>query len=352
MTAALADVSRDAFAASQVEMTRTWYANLLRSGRDVDAYVAQRRAAYLDRWREAARYIGKGGRVLDVGGGNLFADQFAFYRSMGWDYWYADIGADEVAAARALGAAHGCDSAHFSQRFNHELTYEAHAFDGVFSSHCIEHSMDLALTLAQVNRLLKPGGNFVMSVPFGFDAQPNHPYFLTETEWMVLLEDSGFAIRAYQVGSEYPENAQDLLIAARKTGAPGPLRLDLSAHHKSSFTFHDIRSPAFRTSGERVDKADRIILDGADWRLDLEPPAGAREILPVFLRHNWSGIVSVTSGGEAAVEDLFRLYPAALPVRLTLSQPTQPGQSVHIAPVGRHPASRGFQAVFTGFMVR
>jgi SAM-dependent methyltransferase len=352
MTAALTSVNRDAFAASQVEMTRTWYENLLRSGRDVEAYVAQRREAYLDRWREAGRYIGKGGRVLDIGGGNLFADQFAFFRSMNWDYWYADIGASEVSAARELAAAQGCDPSHFSQRFNHELTYEPNTFDGVFSSHCIEHSMDLALTLRQVNSLLKPGGNFVMSVPFGFDAQPNHPYFLTEIEWMILLEDSGFAIRAYQVGSEYPENAQDLLVAARKTGAPGPLRLDLAHYHKSNFTFHDTKSSAFRTSGTRIDKDDRVILDGTDWRIDLAPPAGAREILPVFLRHDWSGIVAVSSGGETAVEDLFRLYPAALPVRLTLSQPTQAGQAVEIKPVGRHPASRGSQAVFTGFMVR
>lgn len=352
MTAAVAISERDAFAAAQVAMTRTWYDNLLRSGRDVEAYVAKRKEAYLDRWREAARYIGRGGRVLDIGGGNLFADQFALFRNMNWEYWYADIGASEVAASRALGVSLGCDPSHFSQRFNHELNYEPEAFDGVFSSHCIEHSMDLALTLAQINALLKPGGNFVMSVPFGFDAQPNHPYFLDPTEWMVLLEDSGFAIRAYQIGSEYPENGQDLLVAARKIGAPGPLRLDLTRYHKSNFTFHDIKSPACQITGTHWDKDDRIILDGPDWRIDLLPPEGAREVLPVFLRHNWSGVVKVSSGADTAVEDLFRIYPAALPVRLRLSQPTQPGQRVEIKPVGRHPASRGSQAVFTGFMVR
>ena len=266
-------LSRDAFAASQVEMTRTWYDNLLRSGRNVEAYVAQRCAAYLDRWREAARYIGKGGRVLDIGGGNLFADQFTFFRSMNWDYWYADIGADEVAASRAMGVSQGFDGSHFSQRFNHELFYEPNSFDGVFSSHCVEHSMDLQLTLAQINALLKMGGNFVMSVPFGFDAQPNHPYFLTEAEWMILLEDSGFTIRAYQVGAEYPEIGQDLVIAARKTGAPGPFRLDLKRYHKSEFTFNDIKSPSFHTSGTRLDKDDRIIMDGADWKIELTPPA-------------------------------------------------------------------------------
>ena len=352
MSLALNAKAREDFAASQVEMTRTWYDNLLRSGRDVEVYVAERRAAYLDRWREAARYIGKGGRVLDIGGGNLFDDQFAFYRAMGWDYWYADIGAHEVAASRALGQSHGFDPAHFSKRFNHELTYEPQSFDGVFSSHCIEHSMDLALTLAQVNHLLKPSGNLVMSVPFGFDAQPNHPYFLDQTEWMILLEDSGFTIRAYQVGSEYPETGQDLLIAARKTGAPGPLRLDLARYHKSNFTFHDFRSPAVRLSGTRIEKEDYVILDGTDWRIDLAAPADASEILPVFLRHDWSGIVAARCGADTAVEDLFRLYPAALPVRLALSKPMAAAETVEITPVGRHAASRGSQAVFMGFLVR
>lgn len=352
MTAALASASRDAFAASQVEMTRSWYENLLRSGRDVEAYIAQRREAYLDRWREAARYIGRGGRVLDIGGGNLFADQFAFYRSMNWDYWYADIGAHEVDASRALGVSQGCDPAHFSQRFNHELTYEPNAFDGVFSSHCIEHSMDLALTLAQVNSLLKPGGNFVMSVPFGFDAQPNHPYFLTETEWMVLLEDSGFAIRAWQVGSEYPENGQDLMIAARKIGAPGPLRLDLARHHKTNFKFDDIHSSAFQISGTRMDKENHIILDGADWRLDIAVPEGVREVAPVFIRHHWSGVVAVRSAGVVVMEDLFRPQAFTSPVRLVLASPAAPGQRVEVSPVGRHPASQGSQGVYVGCLSR
>lgn len=352
MSLALNAAKRAEFAASQVAMTRGWYDNLVRSGRDIDAYIAQRHEAYLARWREAARYIGRGGRVLDVGGGHIFAGQFAFYREVGWDYWYADLGPEEVANSRALGASLGFDPAQFRQSFNHELDYEAESFDGVFSSHCVEHSMDLATTLAQLNRLLRPGGNLVMSVPFGFDHQENHPYFFTPTEWMVLLEDSGFTIRASQIGDEYPEIGQDLLIAARKTGAPGPLRLDLASYSKASFVFHDIKSPAFRTRGVRIDKEDRLILVDADWGIVLIPPTGAVEILPVFQRHSWSGIVALRSGEDMAMVDLFRPYPDNLAVRLTLSRPSAPGQTVEISAAGRHPASRGCQAVFMGFLVR
>jgi SAM-dependent methyltransferase len=350
MTLAL-NQSRDAFAAAQVEMTQGWYDNLVRSGRDLDAYLKARNDAYLDRWREAARYIGRGGKVLDVGGGHIFARQFAFFKEMDWDYWYADLGPEEVANSRALGASLGFDPAQFSQRFNHELDYPPESFDGVFSSHCVEHSMDLALTLAQINRLLKPGATFVMSVPFGFDLQTNHPYVFTVTEWMTLVEDSGFRVRAAQIGDEYPEMGQDLLIAARKTGAPGPLRLDLARHLKASFAFHGISCAAFRTTGTRIDKDDHIILDG-DWRLDLALPTGAVEVLAVFQRHDWSGVVAVRSGADTMTQDLFRPYPAALPVRLALSKPAGPGQTVQINPIGRHAASRGSQAVFMGFLVR
>ena len=347
MTLALPQ-SREAFAAAQVEMTQGWYDNLVRSKPDLEAYLRQRNDAYLDRWREAARYIGRGGRVLDVGGGHIFARQFAFFKDMDWDYWYADLGPEEVANSRALGASLGFVPENFSQRFNHELDYPPEHFDGVFASHCVEHSMDLKLTLAQINRLLKPGGTFVMSVPFGFDNQINHPYFFTAVEWLTLLEDSGFTIRAHQIGDEYPEIGEDLLIAARKTGAPGPLRLDLARYSKASFTFHDLTSGAFRTAGTRIDKGDHLILDG-DWRLDLTPPPGAVEVAPVFQRHDWSGVVSVRAGADEVREDLFRPYPAALPVRLTLSRPAE---TVSVTPVGRHPASRGTQGVFMGFLAR
>jgi len=47
-----------------------------------------------------------------------------------------------------------------------------------------------------------------------------------------------------------------------------------------------------------------------------------------------------------------RFHSATLPVRLTMSKGITEGQTVEIAPVGRHAASRGSQAVFMGFLVR
>jgi SAM-dependent methyltransferase len=349
----IAGQSTEQFAASQVEMTRTWYSNLLRSGRNVEDYIAKRKAAYLDRWREAGRYIGDGGRVLDIGGGNIFSELLAYFRSKNWDYWYADVGADETANARDLGARFGFDPTHFSQRLNHELDYEDASFDGVFSSHCIEHSMDLPLTMRQLNRIIRRGGNLVVSIPIGWDAQPNHPYFLMENEWMTLLEDAGFRIRAYQIGSEYPENGQDLMIAAEKVGpAADRFRLDTARHIKTSYQFRDFRDPAVRLFGESVDRDDHVILNGRDWRIEFALEAGATEALPVFVRHSWSGVVCVKSGADAVYGDLFRPQAATQPLRLTLSAPAQAGQIVDVTPVGKNELSIASQGVFVGFMTR
>src|ERR1700677_4903112 len=79
-SAVLAEQAKEQFAADQVEMTRTWYNNLLKSGLDIDDYIAKRKAAYLDRWREAGRYIGAGGRILDIGGGNIFRELLDYFQ--------------------------------------------------------------------------------------------------------------------------------------------------------------------------------------------------------------------------------------------------------------------------------
>ncbi len=345
-------LSKDEFAQSQMEMTRNWYERLLRSGKNVEEHIESRKAAYLMRWREAGRYFGPGGRLLDIGGGNIYAELLTYIRSMNWDYWYVDVGQQETINAAALAASLGFDPTHFSCRLNHELDYEEASFDSVFSSHCIEHSMDVPLTLQQINRLLKSGGNFVMSVPFGFDAQPNHPYFLMENEWVTLLEDAGFQVRAYQVGSEYPESGQDLMIAARKTGPVGAFRLDIDRYVKTSYRFREFKDASVSWTGDHVVAGDKVVLHGADWRAQLTLEAGVAEVLPVFVQHSWSGVVCVRSGANAVYGDLFRPFPVVQALRLKLSEPARAGQIVEIAPVGKNDASVSSQGVLMGYLTR
>ena len=343
---------RARFAADQVAMTATWYANLLKSGRDVDAHIASRKAAYLARWREAGRYFGPGRRVLDVGGGNSFEDLFAYFGEMGWDYWYLDIGEREAAASAEIGARFGVPAGRFAVGLNHELAYPDGAFDAIFSSHCLEHSMDVELTLRQFNRLLTDRGQIAISVPFGWDPQPNHPYFFSVDEWLTLIEDGGFRIRAYQIGDEYPESGQDLFIAAEKAG-PSAVRFRVRPDDflKSRYAFRSFRAPELVYAGAVDLMQDHAILrDG--WSASYPLPEGATETLPILVRHHWSAIVRVGCGEDAVHADLFRPRAAVEPLRLRLSAPAPAGARVKIAPVGRNDASLDAQGVLAGYLTR
>ncbi|MDE3176084.1 MAG: methyltransferase domain-containing protein [Pseudomonadota bacterium] len=344
---------RTQFVNHQLSFNGSWYRNLLNSGRDVEAVVNGRKAAYLTRWSEAGRYIGQGGRILDIGGGNLYPELLQYFKAMNWDYWYIDVGQPQVAGSAQTAAAFGFDPAHFSCGLNHELHYPDHHFDAVFSSHCLEHSMDLKLTLTQLNHILRDGGNVVASVPFGWDPLPAHPYFMLENEWLALFEDAGFRIRAYQISGEYAENTQDLMIAAQKCGpVAANFRLDPFDYAKDRFAFHDFRSPeiTYRGSQHRLD--DRIILQGSDWEIEFPLPPGVREALPVFIRHNWSGVACVESGTQKIYCDLFRMQWTIQPARLKLAAPAQAGQTLRISPAGKNDISLSSQVVFCGYMCR
>src|SRR4051812_50083767 len=101
-------------------MSRRWFENLQKSGVDVEQYIGGRRRAYLDRWREAGRFIAPGSRVLDVGGGYLFEELLEYIRSMRWDYRFFDIDAGVVDASRSLASSFGIPANHFHCGLKHE----------------------------------------------------------------------------------------------------------------------------------------------------------------------------------------------------------------------------------------
>jgi SAM-dependent methyltransferase len=305
------------------------------------------------RWKEAGRYIGSGARILDIGGGYLYEDLLAYFRAMDWDYWYTDVGREETAHARRLARKFGIDPEHFTTAMNHELDYASGLFDAVFSSHCIEHSMNLKLTLRQLNRILRAGGDLVVSIPFGWDPNPNHPYFLLENEWLALVEDAGFRIRAYQIGSEYPESGHDLMIAAQKARPVADrFRIEPDDFAKSRYAFHSFLDTSIGYDGSRIEKNDHVILEGGGWSAEITLPAGVREILPLFFRHTWSGIVRVESGRDAICGDLYRPHSVIQPLRLRLSVPCEMGRTVKICPIGKNEASFDSQGVIVGYMTR
>lgn len=238
---------RSDFGLRQADMTARWYENIKATHGDVDAYIRTRYIAYMDRWREAGRFIADGSSVLEIGGGNLFPELLDYFKAREFKYSYADVDPAAVDSSRALAEQAGLTDASFSLGFNDQLDFPTATFDAVFSSHCIEHSIDLSATFRELNRVLKPNGNLLMPVPFGWEINLEHPYFLGPDEWARLTEDGGFSIRIAQIGNEYPEMGEDYLIAASKISEPKvPGRIDpiLYLKDKYDYTLSTRRQPS------------------------------------------------------------------------------------------------------------
>ncbi len=344
-------MDRDEFGRRQADMTARWYEHVRATHGDVDAYIAKRQDAYLDRWKEAGRFIGDGAAVLDIGGGNLCRSVVRYFIDRRFKYDYVDVDPSAVTASSNFAYQIGLRDAGFRQGYNDKLDFPDGAFDAVFSSHCIEHSIDLVSTFYEVNRVLKVGGNFMMAVPLGWEVNPEHPYFFGPNEWVSLVEDAGFRIRVAQIGSEYPESGQDLFIAAQKTApAPKYFRIDPSNYRKTSFSFASPGDVSIAYSGEFEFKGAAAISAASDWRISIRVPAGGKEILPILTRHPWSGIVECKSSVFSQDVDLYSWHHYDMPFRLpcSLSYP----EMARLSSKGKNPASRWSQIGFLGYFWR
>jgi SAM-dependent methyltransferase len=348
------DSDRQDFARRQAEMTSQWFENVKRTHGDVDQYIASRHEAYLDRWREAGRFIGEGARVLDVGGGNLFPALVGYFKEKRLAYHYLDIDPAAVEGSRRLLAQSGFDPSNANEGFNDNFAYSDNSFDCIFSSHCIEHSIDLPRTFRELNRLVSNGGNLLMAVPFGWEENPEHPYFFDPEQWIALVEDAGFQIRVAQVGREYPETGYDFFIAARKVGAASHQpRIDANAFKKENYRFVDFRHPsiAYRGDNTVADHGAAQHLRGDDWSIAIRLPEPAQEVLPVMLRHDWSGTAMITNeAGQSVAVDLFGWFPYVAAPRLV--SPGRKFSRLEIKCTGRAAASRSTEGVFYGYMWR
>jgi 2-polyprenyl-6-hydroxyphenyl methylase / 3-demethylubiquinone-9 3-methyltransferase len=99
----------------------------------------------------------EGVRVLDVGcGGGLVAEALA---RRGADVTGVDLSGAALATARAHAAAGGL-SIRYEQGRAEALPFADGAFDAVVCADCLEHVDDLERVVAEVARVLRPGGAF------------------------------------------------------------------------------------------------------------------------------------------------------------------------------------------------
>ncbi len=155
--------------------------------------------------------IGKAGRVLDVG--CLDGTIGELLMQMGNDVYGLD--ASEPAIAKAVGRGIQAQLGNVENEF----PFENDSFDAVFAGEIIEHIFDVDMMLAQIFRVLKPGGHFVVTTPnlaafgrrlmlllnrnphieisFTGDAAGHIRYFIKST-FFEILEKHGFQVEVFR----------------------------------------------------------------------------------------------------------------------------------------------------------
>jgi ubiquinone/menaquinone biosynthesis C-methylase UbiE len=121
--------------------------------------------------RERYTRLTERGRLLDFGCGNgantiLFAPDFGSVVGV-------DVEPARVEEARASAASRGVPNVEYSVYDGERLPFPDGSFDCVVSFEVIEHTRDDRAALAEIARVLKPGGLFCGSVP--------NKYYLMET---------------------------------------------------------------------------------------------------------------------------------------------------------------------------
>ena len=100
---------------------------------------------------------------------------------------------------------------------NTNLPYPDRLFDGVFSSHCLEHSKDLSRTFSELSRIIRPGGAFVFAVPRNWDRAEEHIYAPLNGGWEAFTERHNFRVVSSNLGCYYGEGGEnDLMIIATR----------------------------------------------------------------------------------------------------------------------------------------
>jgi SAM-dependent methyltransferase len=347
-------MDRKTFAERQANMTANWYESVKSREGDVSAYIDSRHRAYLQRWKEGGRFIDSGARVLDVGGGNLNVTLLQYLQEKEIDYYYIDVDPAAVDSSRQLAASMGFRQNQFSVGFNDKLDFPDSAFDVVFSSHCVEHSFNLDSTFYELNRVIKQGGNLLMAVPFGWEENPEHPYFLGPDHWIALVEDAGFRIRVAQIGREYPEYGYDFFIAAKKISEPiSRRRIAPFDYRKDSFRFisHDNAQIIYKGDASPAAHVSATHLRGESWAISITLP-DAIEIAPIFTHHNWSGLIKIRETGHEVVHDLFSWFSMVQPVPFKSAGAGSHSGEFLIEVAGRNPLSCASEGVLHGVMYR
>ncbi len=179
---------------------------------------------------QALRPLSKGAKMLDAGCGS--GEFVEFIKELGFDVSGVDISKTAVEKARAR-----CPGTPFwVKSLEDRLPFKDDEFDVVWATEVLEHIFEIHSTLSEINRVLKDGGLFILTVPYhgliknlavallGFDNHYNpdisHIRFFTLKTLEGSLRKSGFETVSWcGVGRLWPFY-KSMFVVARKTSVP------------------------------------------------------------------------------------------------------------------------------------
>lgn len=173
-----------------------------------------------ERWAESVLSgIGTCPRMLNVGAGEGDYDptlaRFADHLES------CDVNADDVAHARAMNA--NIRHLHYSVQNGEALTFDDASFDVVTCFEVIEHVGDAKKLMAELARVVKPGGAVVLSCP-----SVNFPFTYDPINAVLARRKTHVSLGAYGYGHSWLVDAHELERWAAETGLHVEQRYKLS----------------------------------------------------------------------------------------------------------------------------
>jgi SAM-dependent methyltransferase len=143
-------------------------------------------------FHQARQYVGAEARVLDVGcgtGGTMTL------MPPGWRRVGVDFASEAISFARSRG------ERDLARATAERLPFESECFDSVFALDVIEHCDDDAAAIAEVARVLRPGGTLILTTPaFMFlwsehDQVVHHRRRYRRAALHQLITNAGFSVK-------------------------------------------------------------------------------------------------------------------------------------------------------------
>lgn len=306
--------------------------------------MEDRTIRYLQRWKEALVNVNKSANVLDVGSGWLAEPIFdLIINDYNLNYHAIDIDPHIINEMQQRMASVGRPNENFHVGEISYFPFEK-KFDMVFSSHCLEHALDIVETLVEIRKVLKDEGILFMSVPLGFDLSDEHLLYLGPDEWTCLLRHMGFEIVSTTLSSVYVSEMDLTIVARQFDKQPSDInqaRILVSKFVKADSTFIHSNSASFRYAEDVDYTTDSAIVRQIGSRVCLNVPGKPKSLIVV--RHPWSGTIIISDKYRRLSLDCFSPFHHRYAVCLAGFLP-----EIEIEIDGKNELSKGNEMVICG----